>query len=202
MKCLKKSIFKIKKFHLLLFLTLSAFLPLSISMGHNTSEPLKNGFEGGDFTLRSADGPLSLKDLRGSVVLIFFGYTACATVCPVSLATISYVYSKMSPEELKGTKALFISLDPERDNPERLKKYTNYFHPNITGLTDEISILKKVTAKYGLKYEKTLVPDSSLGYVISHSSDILIVDQNGTLRMSLPHDTQPEKLLKQVKLFL
>ena len=108
----------------------------------------------------------------------------------------------MTPEELQGTKALFISLDPERDDPERLKKYTNYFHPNITGLTDDISILKKVTAKYGLKYEKTLVPDSSLGYVISHSSDIMIVDQNGTLRMTLPHDTQPEKLLEQVKLFL
>ena len=135
-------------------------------------------------------------------MLIFFGYTACPTVCPISLATIANVYTKMSRAGLKETRALFISLDPERDNLELLERYTKYFHPNIIGLTDEISVLKKVAEKYGVKYKKTLVPDSTLGYVISHSSDIILVDRDGVLRMTVPHDIDADHLLKQLKLLL
>ena len=86
---------------------------------------------------------------------------------------------------------------------ERMKKqYTNYFHPNITGLTADISVIKKVAQQYGVKYKKTLVPDSALGYVISHSADIIIVDRDGILRMTFPHDTDSAPLLKQLKLLL
>ena len=60
-----------------------------------------NNFHGVDFTLKSTKGPFSLKDLRGSVVLLFFGYTSCPNVCPISLVTISNVFSQMSPDELK-----------------------------------------------------------------------------------------------------
>ena len=108
----------------------------------------------------------------------------------------------MSRAGLQETRALFISLDPERDNLELLERYTKYFHPNIIGLTDEISVLKKVAEKHGVKYKKTLVPDSTLGYVISHSSDIIIVDRDGVLRMTVPHDIDADHLLKQLKLLL
>ena len=199
---LKKLIFKPGKFYLLCAVLFFSTVFVFTSSAHNKSDPLTKDFAGGDFTLKSADGPLSLQDLRGSVVLIFFGYTSCPTVCPISLATIANVYTQMSPVDLQETRALFISLDPERDNLEKLKQYTNYFHPNITGLTDEISVLKKVAEKYGLKYKKTLVPDSTLGYVISHSSDIILVDRDGVIRMTLPHDTETANLLKQIKLLL
>jgi len=199
---LKRLIFKLGKSYLVFAVLLLTSVLVSKSAAHNNSEPLKKDFSGGDFTLKSAAGPLSLKDLRGSVILIFFGYTACPTVCPISLATIANVYKRMSPTELQGTRALFISLDPERDNLELLERYTKYFHPNIIGLTDEISVLKKVAEKFGVKYEKTLVPDSTLGYVISHSSDIIIVDRDGVLRMTVPHDIDADHLLKQLKLLL
>ena len=202
MMYLKRLIFKLGKSYLVFAVLLLTSVLVSKSAAHNNSEPLKKDFSGGDFTLKSAAGPLSLKDLRGSVILIFFGYTGCPTVCPISLATIANVYTKMSRAGIQETRALFISLDPERDNLELLERYTKYFHPNIIGLTDEISVLKKVAEKYGVKYKKTLVPDSTLGYVISHSSDIILVDRDGVLRMTVPHDIDADHLLKQLKLLL
>jgi len=202
MKFLKKLFFKLGLF-LLLPLPLLIFSEFVTCLAaHESSISGTNGIQGGDFTLRSAEGSLSLKDLRGSVVLIFFGYTSCPNVCPISLATISNVFSQMSPDELKRTKALFISLDPEKDNLEILKQYTNYFHPNIVGLTDDIKTLTKVAKQYGVKYKKTLSPDSALGYVISHSDDIIVIGLDGSPQKSFPHDTNTVPLLAQIKQLL
>jgi len=108
----------------------------------------------------------------------------------------------MSPDELKRTKALFISLDPEKDNLEILKQFTDYFHPNIVGLTDDIKTLTKVAKQYGVKYKKTLVPDSALGYVISHSDDIFVVGPDGKPQKTFPHDTNTDPLLAKIKRLL
>jgi len=200
--CWKKLFFKSKIF-LLVFVPLF-FLSeyIFILTAHEKKVSGKNNFYGGDFTLKSTKGPFSLNDLRGSGVILFFGYTSCPSVCPISLATISNVFSQMSPDELKRTKALFISLDPEKDNLEILKQYTDYFHPNIVGLTDDIKTLTKVTKQYGVKYKKTLVPDSALGYVISHSDDIFVVGPNGKPQKTFPHDTNTVPLLAQIKRLL
>ncbi len=200
--CWKKLFYKSKIF-LLVFVP---FFFLSecifILTAHETKVSVTNNFQGGDFTLKSTKGPFSLKDLRGSVVLLFFGYTSCPSVCPISLATISNVFSQMSPDELKKSKALFISLDPEKDNLEILRQYTNYFHPNIVGLTDDIKTLTKVAKQYGVKYKKTLVPDSALGYVISHSDDIFVVGPDGKPQKTFPHDTNTVPLIAQIKRLL
>ena len=202
MKFLKKLFFKLGLF-LLLPLPLLIFSEFVTCLAaHESSISGTNGIQGGDFTLRSAEGSLSLKDLRGSVVLIFFGYTSCPNVCPISLATISNVFSQMSPDELKRTKALFISLDPEKDNLEILKQFTNYFHPNIVGLTEDIKVLTIVAEQYGVKYKKTLVPNSTLGYVISHSDDIIVIGLDGNPQKSFPHDTNTVPLLAQIKQLL
>ena len=68
----------------------------------------------------------------------------------------------MSSDKLKRTKALFISLDPEKDNPEKLKQYTNYFHPNILGLTEDIKVLTKVAEQYGVNYQKKYIEFNSI----------------------------------------
>ena len=142
-----------------------------------------------DFTLSSPEGALSLKDLRGSVVLLFFGFTSCADVCPISLATISHAFSFLNDDELKLSKSLFISLDPERDSLEKLKKYTGYFHPNITGVTGTIKELGMVAKIFGVNFEKKNSPDSALGYVIYHSSKIFVIDPQGKLQKTFPHNT-------------
>ena len=130
------------------------------------------------FTLDSPEGALSLKDLRGNVVLIFFGFTSCPDVCPISLSTISHAFSYLTDDELERSRSLFISLDPERDTMERLKKYTGYFHPNITGVTGSIKELGMVAKIFGVNFEKKNSPDSALGYVIYHSSKIFVIEFN------------------------
>ena len=154
------------------------------------------------FTLYSPEGALSLKDLRGNVVLIFFGFTSCPDVCPISLATISHAFSYLTEDELKRSRSLFISLDPERDTMERLKKYTEYFHPNIIGVTGAIKELVRVADIYGVKFEKKEAPDSALGYLIYHSAKIFIIGTQGELRKTFPHNIDAQLLVRQIRSLL
>lgn len=139
---------------------------------------------GGDFTLHSFDGPVSLEQLRGKVVLIFFGYTSCPDVCPTTLANLSNVFSKLEVQELERVIALFVTLDPERDTPYLMKKYTGYFHANIIGVTGDKRVIDQITEDYGVVYERKEKASSSLGYVINHTVDILVVNQEGQLMES------------------
>ena len=156
----------------------------------------------GGFTLDSPEGALSLKDLRGNVVLLFFGFTSCADVCPISLATISHAFSYLTDDELKRSRTLFISLDPERDTMERLKKYTGYFHPNIIGVTGTMEELVRVTDIYGVKFEKKETPDSALGYLIYHTAKIFVIGTNGELRKTFPHNIDAQLLVQQIRSLL
>ena len=154
------------------------------------------------FTLDSPEGALSLKDLHGNVVLLFFGFTSCADVCPISLATISHAFSYLTDDELKRSKSLFISLDPERDTLERLKKYTGYFHPNIIGVTGNMKELGRVADIYGVKFERKESPDSALGYVIYHTAKIFVIGPQGELRKTFPHNIDARLLLEQIRSLL
>lgn len=155
--------------------------------------------KGGDFTLNGPQGPLSLSHLRGKVVLIFFGYTSCPDVCPVSLARIDACFTAMEPKELERVRALFITLDPERDTVDRLRKYTGYFHDNIIGLTDDPGAIEAVAAQYGIVYSKNEMPESALGYSISHPTDILLLDREGRIAEAIPHDAKSEYLLARIR---
>jgi len=159
-------------------------------------------FQEVNFTLDSPEGSLSLKDLRGSVVLLFFGFTSCPDVCPISLSTISHSFSYLTDDELKLSKSLFISLDPERDTLEKLKKYTGYFHPNIIGVTGTMQQLVTVAEIYGVNFEKKDSPDSALGYVIYHSSKIFVIGPQGALRKTIPHNTDSKLLSQQIRSLL
>ena len=197
------------------FVTRVLFCLLILSSGlvelHNAAAKETDGeIKGGEsasvqeegFTLDSPEGALSLKDLRGKVVLLFFGFTSCADVCPISLATISHAFSYLNDNELNMSRSLFISLDPERDSLERLKKYTGYFHPNIIGVTGTMKELSMVTDIYGVKFEKKESPDSALGYVIYHSSKIFVIDPQGQLRKTFPHNIDVQLLVQQIRSLL
>lgn len=173
----------------------SAVLAHSVDEEHSASS-YRNG---GDFTLNSADGPLSLSDLRGKVVLLFFGYTSCPDVCPLALARINASFSAMSQDELQHVAALFITLDPERDTAERLSKYMSYFHPKIIGLRDGERRIKAVAQQYGVTYSKKSMPDSALGYSISHPTDILLLDTRGQVVKAVPHNVEVNRLLSEIR---
>ena len=104
---------------------------------------------GGDFTLTSADGPATLADQRGRVVLIYFGYASCPDICPTSLAFITAALRALTPAELERVRVVFISVDPARDTPEKLKQYAGHFHPNIIGVTGSPGTLADVATRYG-----------------------------------------------------
>ena len=154
---------------------------------------------GGDFTLLSEQGPVSLSDFRGKVVLIYFGYTSCPDICPTSLGALSAALKKLSPEEMARIQPLFISVDPQRDTPERLTEYVRYFHPKMIGLVGSIEQLQEIADRYGAYFRKAEVEGSSLGYAVDHSSVIYVVNEQGVLVDMIQHSGSPGKILERLR---
>lgn len=146
--------------------------------------------KGGDFTLRSVAGSLSLHDLRGKVVLLYFGYTLCPDICPTSLAFTAQGLAQLDAKELEKVQMLFVTVDPARDSLERLKDYTAFFHPSIIGLTGTPEEIAQAAKRYGASYAKQQV-ESAAGYVVDHSADTYLVAPDGSLYATLPHATPP-----------
>ncbi len=201
----KVTVFVTRVLFFLLILS-SGLLDLYKAAAKESKGQIKGGesaaVQEGGVILDSPEGALSLKDLRGNVVLLFFGFTSCADVCPISLATISHAFSYLTDDELKRSRSLFISLDPERDTLERLKEYTSYFHPNIIGVTGTMKELGRVADIYGVKFERKESPDSALGYVIFHSAKIFVIGPQGELRKTFPHNIEARLLLQQIRSLL
>ena len=160
--------------------------------------PLAGAPTGGDFTLQSASGPVSLQDFRGKVVLVYFGYTFCPDICPTSLAFASQALNALNKDELARTQGLFISVDPERDTLEKLKEYGAFFHANILGLTGTPEVIAATAQQYGASYRKQDT-GSAGGYVVDHSSSTYVVDPEGKLVATLQHGTSPAEVVKAIR---
>jgi protein SCO1/2 len=154
--------------------------------------------QGGDFTLQSADGPVSLKDLRDKVVLLYFGYTYCPDVCPTSLALIAQALKQMTPEEQAKVQVVFVSVDPERDTPQKLKEYIAFFRPGGIGLTGTPEQVAQAAKQYGAVYRKQAVT-SAAGYVVDHSSYTYILGPDGALRGKLLHAATPAEMVQAIR---
>ncbi|WP_456446385.1 SCO family protein [Thiolapillus sp.] len=154
---------------------------------------------GGDFTLRSADGPVALKDFRGKLVLIYFGYTSCPDVCPTSLGALSSALRKLSNQEMARVQPIFISVDPERDDTAKLKEYTRYFHPKMIGATADLPYLRDLAKRYGAFFRKAPIEDSSIGYAMDHSSTIYVVNEEGKLVDMIQHGGSPKLILQHIR---
>ncbi len=153
---------------------------------------------GGDFTLDTAGGKISLQDYRGKVVLIYFGYTFCPDVCPTSLATLSQAFSTLTPEERKRVGGIFISVDPERDTPEILKAYAPFFHPDIVGATGSPEQIADIAHLYGVVYMKQK-PIDERPYAVDHSSFTYLIDPAGKLATILPHGTPAAEIVAAIR---
>jgi protein SCO1/2 len=158
--------------------------------------------EGGDFTLQSASGPVSLKDYRGKLVLVYFGYTFCPDICPTSLAATAEGLKQLSPEELARVATIFVSVDPKRDTPERLKEYVEFFHPSIVGVTGSAEVVAEVAKRYGVIYAEQKVETAGGGYVVDHSADTFIVAQDGRVVGKIAHATPPDQVVVAISKYL
>ena len=154
---------------------------------------------GGDFTLESASGPVSLKDYRGKLVLVYFGYTFCPDICPTSLASTAEGLKQLKPEEAARVAMIFISVDPERDTPPRLKEYAEFFHPSLVGVTGTPENLAEIAKRYGVFYAKQKVETAGGGYVVDHSADTYVVGPNGQLVGKIAHATPPDRVVAEIR---
>jgi len=156
---------------------------------------------GGDFTLTSYRGPVNLADYRGRVVMLYFGYTWCPDICPTNLAIFSRVLNALTPSELAQVQALFVSVDPRRDTPARLREYATYFHERLIGITGTEREVAKVAALYGVAY-RAVNSDNDANYAVDHSANTYLIDRRGRLVEILPHGTQAPALLQAVRSLL
>ncbi|KAA3663635.1 MAG: SCO family protein [Chloroflexi bacterium] len=151
-----------------------------------------------NFTFTGADGqPVSLRDFRGKVVLLYFGYTYCPDVCPATMVEL-----KQAVEEI-GNKAdrvqvILISVDPERDTPEQLQAYANHFHESFLGLTGTEEEILGLTTQYGVFFEKHEGSVDS-GYLIDHTATVTVIDRDGHLRLLYPFDTPSEGIADDLR---
>lgn len=156
---------------------------------------------GGDFSLHAAQGTVSLRDFRGKVVALYFGYTFCPDICPTSLSLLSATLNALSPEELQQVQAIFVSVDPERDTLEQLRTYTGFFHGSIIGATGSRQEIDDVVNKYGAGY-KIINSSSNANYSVDHSSYTYIIDRSGRLRYTLVHGTSPDEVTRRIRSLL
>ena len=146
--------------------------------------PLRN------FALTGDDGqPFTLDSLRQRWTFLSIGYTHCPDICPTTLATFDAV-AKQANSAAKRPQFLFVSVDPERDTPEKLRQYVTYFNPEFRGATGPQEALNKLTGQLGLIYRRVDGQDTALGYLVDHSASILLIDPLGRLAaiFSAPHD--------------
>ncbi len=153
---------------------------------------------GGDFVLRSADGPVDIRALRGKVLLIYFGYTHCPDVCPASLAAGAQALNALSAEERAKVRLIMVSVDPERDTPARLKEYTAYFHPEMIGVTGSPEEIAAIAKDYGAGYiRQPTRPDGS--YAVDHTTRTYAVAPDGKLAVALELNAPADKYLETVR---
>ena len=153
---------------------------------------------GGPFALTTQDGAtVTQAALQGHPTLVFFGYTHCPDVCPTTLSSISAVMKALGPDKPDAPRALFVTVDPERDTPAVLKDYLDSFDPRITGLTGTPDAIRKVEGEYKV-YAKA-VPDRDGTYSMDHTAMTYLMDKRGRFVGGFNLDRPPAEAAAELK---
>jgi protein SCO1/2 len=140
------------------------------------------------FTLTEANRDITVhaRDFHGKVVLLYFGYTHCPDVCPMTLERIKMALTKLG-KEAGEVRVLFVSVDPKRDNVDVLRRYTEFFGPQVLGMRGSNTALRNLTKMYRVTYGYDK-PDAKGNYAVSHSSAVYVFDRHGEPRLLLRPD--------------
>jgi protein SCO1 len=141
-----------------------------------------------------------LSKQRGKVVALFFGYTSCPDVCPTTMAELKLALEQLG-DQADQVQVLYITVDPQRDTPKRVQEYVNHFHPDFIGLSGSEAELAKIWNEYGV-FREIADSSSAAGYLVSHTSRVTLIDQQGNLRVSFPFGTPVEDVVHDLKLLL
>jgi len=153
---------------------------------------------GGPFELQGPDGRMVTDaDMKGEPFLVYFGYTNCPDVCPTTLAEISDVLARLPGKPIR---ALFITIDPERDTAASLKDYVSSFDPRIIGLSGDRAAIDKVERAYRVYAQKG--PAEKGGYSMDHSSIVYLMDAQGKFVEAFNLERKPEDSAKELEGYL
>ena len=152
------------------------------------------------YELIDGDGNIvNFPSARGKYQLVFFGYTSCPDICPMTLHKIKQVIKDL--KEPKGIDFYFISIDGDRDKPDQIKQFVEYFHPDIKGLTGTIHNIKKVEKEFGI-LTRRFQGKSAFAYKLEHSVFMYLLDKDGKLMLMYPGSTTMAQLASDLNQLL
>ena len=151
---------------------------------------------GGPIELPSTRGEFNLEHLDDDqLAVLFFGYTHCPDVCPMSLAVVRQALAELEPAQRERLVPLMVSLDPERDSLARLEEYLAFFGERFIGATGSTAQLEELAGRYGVVWRKVDAPDSAMNYTIDHSSSLYLVDREGEIQRRVLYSPSHRGLL-------
>lgn len=151
-----------------------------------------------DFQLTDQTGqPFRLSEQKGKVTLVFFGYTSCPDVCPLTLAEFKEVKEYLGKQSGE-VRFVFVTVDPERDSPEKIAALLANFDPTFVGLTGSRSELEPVWKSYGV-YQAKQETSQAGGYLVDHTSIVYVIDKNGNWRLTYPFGVEVKALAGDIQ---
>jgi len=182
-----------------LVLFIFIFLPVVLSI-QEKKEDIVASYVGSSFILKDVNGDsITEKSFQGPLTAVFFGFTNCPDVCPLTLANLDQIMKKLNAAENKKLKVFFVSIDPNRDSPEIIKNYLNSFENKIYGITGDPEKIFLLSRSWGALSEKIFNEDGS--YLINHSSSVLLLN-NGKYIDRISHHENLDSILKVIKKYL
>jgi protein SCO1/2 len=173
-----------------------AVLAMALVLTLRPAPETRSSSVGGPFTLVSHEGrTVTDRDFLGAPHLVFFGFTHCPDVCPTKLFEISEVL-RATGERGRGLKALFVTVDPERDTPEALKNYLGSFDERIVGLTGDPAAVEAALRAYRGFARKVPVKDGD--YTMEHTSLVYLMDAKGRFVGSFNLDRPPAEAARDL----
>jgi protein SCO1 len=152
-----------------------------------------------DFNLLGSNGgELKISNYRGKVVLLAFGFTSCTAVCPTTLNTFAVARRRLAAAAA-DVQVVYITVDPQRDDCARLKKYLGAFDPTFVGGTGTEQQLAAVRKNYGVSAERQILGDS---YTYEHSSFTYLIDRRGQIRALMPYGHSPDDYVHDLTVLL
>ena len=181
-------------FGIFLFVMLPIFLSIQ-----SDKEKYVASFKGSEFSLKDMNNNLITDEsFQGPLTAIFFGFTNCPDICPMTLNKMDIAISRLKKEN-KSLKLFFISVDPERDTPEVLKDYLNSFENNFVGITGEPEKIYLLSQSWGILSQKIFKDDGE--YNIDHSSPVILL-KDGKYIARISHKDDIKRSIKILKKYL
>lgn len=154
---------------------------------------------GGDFNLSHVSGPYNLSKLAGKPTVLYFGFTSCPDICPLSLNKLNKALDNIDPRIHGKINKVFISVDYKRDDAAKVDEYGKYFSTDFISLAGTKEQIEDITKKYAVHFEFVPLKDSAMKYTVDHTSRFYLLGPKGKVINSYSDITNDESFKNQLK---